>query len=65
MNRFEVEGTVTRVEWRKGPRQSWYLVYIETEGGELVGVPVFEDPPGVGSRVWAAGTLYSHEGISA
>ncbi len=27
-----------------------------------MGVPVFEDPPGVGSRVWSAGTLYSHEG---
>jgi hypothetical protein len=62
MNRFELHGTVVKVEVKRGPRQEWYLVSLETDHEDVVGIPVFSDPPRIGSRCWATGHLSSHDG---
>lgn len=61
MNRFEIEGKIVRVEMKRGPRQIWYLAFVEAES-QLVGVPVFGSPPQVGGNMWATGKLGTHDG---
>ena len=62
MNVVKLSGRVTSVEVRRGPKQEWYLIFLETDHEDVIGIPLFANPPKVGADAYVEGELTSHNG---